>query len=118
MNGYKDLRVWQQSIEFARRCHQLLHDLPPELRYSLGDQIRRASISIPSNLAEGFGRHSKNEMKRFARISLGSSYELETQIILLKSFDVQPSLLENIIQMEPCLQSIIRMLVKLIRSLN
>lgn len=77
---YKDLVVWQRSMELVKEIYLLVRKLPKEETYALSDQMRRAAVSIPSNIAEGYGRKSKTEYIRFLDIARGSQYELETQI--------------------------------------
>ncbi len=77
---YKELIVWQKSMELVKEIYLLVKKLPKEETYALSDQIRRAVVSIPSNIAEGYGRKSKAEYIRFLDIARGSQYELETQI--------------------------------------
>lgn len=116
MNGYKDLIVWNQGIDLAQQVVSLVERLPSSLRYSLGDQMHRAAISISSNLAEGYGRSSKNEMRRFTRISIGSAMELETQLIILQRIDkIEQSLILPVVSQ---LQSVLRLLVNFSKSLR
>lgn len=82
-SSYQDLEVWQKSIDLVTDIYQLTIKLPKEELYVLTSQIRRSAISIPSNIAEGQGKKSRKEFVRFLNISLGSSTELETQLILV-----------------------------------
>lgn len=84
MNDYKDLRVWQESINLVELIYKLIDKLPNNEKYVLSDQIRRSAISIPSNIAEGASRNSYKEFIQFLYIALGSASELETQIIISK----------------------------------
>ena len=77
---YEELVVWQRSMELVKEIYLLVRKLPKEETYALSDQMRRAVVSIPSNIAEGYGRKSKTEYIRFLDIARGSQYELETQI--------------------------------------
>ena len=77
---YKELVVWQRSMELVKEIYLLVKKLPKEETYALSDQMRRAAVSIPSNIAEGYGRKSKIEYVRFLDIARGSQYELETQL--------------------------------------
>lgn len=72
------------SMELASETNKIVSKLPQEERYTYRDQIIRSSISIPSNIAEGSSRESRKDFKRFLRISLGSCFELETQLLLLE----------------------------------
>lgn len=82
MNSYKDLKVWQKSIELVVQVYTLTKSFPKEELYGLTSQIRRAAISIPSNIAEGFARRSKKDHIHFLRIAYASGAELETQLII------------------------------------
>lgn len=82
---FRKLEVWKQSMMLVKDIYQLLVLLPPEEKYCIGDQMRRSSVSIPSNIAEGYGRQTKKEFLQFLHIARGSLFELETQIILCKS---------------------------------
>ena len=86
MQDFKKLDVWHKGIALARSSYSIASALPVEERYELSRQIRRASVSIPSNIAEGAGRGSRQDFARFLRIAYGSACELETQVILAESF--------------------------------
>ncbi len=85
--SYRDLDVWKLSIDFVKKVYQVTHNFPATENYGLINQIRRAAISIPSNIAEGQGRNSTKEFKQFLAISLGSLAELETQLIIAKEIE-------------------------------
>jgi four helix bundle protein len=78
MSNYKKLDVWKLSIEIVKEIYILTKSYPSEERYGLVTQTNRAVVSIPSNLAEGFGRNSKKDTIHFLYISRGSAYEVET----------------------------------------
>ena len=82
---YEELVVWQKAMLLAKEVYELQKQLPKEETFGLGDQIRRAAVSIPSNVAEGFGRESPNEFKRFLLIARGSLYEMKTQLQLAET---------------------------------
>lgn len=82
VNSFKDLTVWQKSMDFVESVYILAKKLPKKEIYGLSDQLRRAVISIPSNIAEGFGRNSTKEYIQFLYIALGSASEAETQILI------------------------------------
>lgn len=84
INSFKDLIVWQKSYDLVKITYNLTKQMPQEERFSLTDQARRSSISIPSNIAEGYGRGSKKDYVRFLWMAYGSSTELETQLLLMK----------------------------------
>lgn len=82
MGSYRDLLAWQKSIILAKSIYKLTADYPLDERFGLVNQMRRCSVSISSNIAEGFGRGSDNELVHFLYISLGSSNELDTQLTI------------------------------------
>jgi four helix bundle protein len=82
MNNYKELTVWQKSMDLAVKVYGVTMKLPDSEKYNLTSQSRRSAVSVPSNIAEGAGRKTKPDFGRFLDISYGSSCELETQLIL------------------------------------
>ena len=82
MRNFRDFTVWQKSMILAREIYSAVKLLPKEEQYGLSDQIRRAAISIPSNIAEGCARDSEKEFAHFISIAQGSAAELETQLLL------------------------------------
>ena len=82
MSTYKDLIVWQKSMGLSRMIYRHCMTFPREETFCLSSQMGRAAVSIPSNIAEGYGRDTDNEKVRFMYISLGSAQELDTQLIL------------------------------------
>jgi len=80
--NYKNLDVWKESRKLVSTVYSLAKNFPEEEKFGLTSQIKRASISIPSNIAEGLGRNSKKETRQFVYIAKGSLYEVETQIYL------------------------------------
>ena len=80
INTFRDLLVWQKSMRLVTNIYQNTSSFPQSENYGLTSQIRRCAISIPSNIAEGYGRNSTGDYKRFLRISVGSLFELQTQI--------------------------------------
>lgn len=84
MRNYSELLVWQKSHELTLKIYTVSFSFPKEEIYGLTSQMRRSSSSIPTNIAEGCGRDSNAEMKRFLIISSGSSSELEYQLLLVK----------------------------------
>lgn len=82
---YEDLIVWQKAMILSKWVYKVQKVLPKEEVHSLGDQIRRAVVSIPSNIAEGFGRESDKEFRHFLSIARGSLYETKTQLQLAES---------------------------------
>lgn len=82
IKSYKDLLIWQRGIEITEKVYLITNNFPQNELFSLTNQIRRASVSISSNIAEGFGRNSTKSYMNFLKISRGSLYELETQLII------------------------------------
>ncbi len=81
-SDYRQLKVWQKAMDLTVEIYDLVKHLPKEETYALSDQMRRAAVSIPSNIAEGQGRNSDKEFVNFLSIARGSLWELETQIEL------------------------------------
>lgn len=82
LKTHKDLDVWQEGIELVTKVYAVVQDFPKEEKFGLVDQIKRASVSIPSNIAEGAARNSKKEFIHYLHIALGSLSELETQLTI------------------------------------
>jgi len=83
MESYRELIVWQKSFELVKDVYQLTGTLPQSEKFGLVSQLRRCVVSIPSNIAEGSKRGTKKDYIQFLRIALGSSAELETQLLLV-----------------------------------
>ena len=80
MSGsYRDLKVWQEAMHLVVRIYALTTDFPPQERYGIVQQMRRAAVSVPSNIAEGYGRRTSRQRYSFLENALGSLFELETQ---------------------------------------
>ena len=95
-SNYKELKVWQKAMDLTVEVYKLVKLLPNEETYALSDQMRRAVVSIPSNIAEGQGRNSDKEFIQFLSIARGSLWELETQIeICLRIGYIDQSLATN-----------------------
>ena len=80
ITSHKDLKVWQESITLVTKIYKVSENFPKHEVYGLSSQIRRAAVSIPSNIAEGAGRKGENEFTRFLYIAMGSLSEVETQL--------------------------------------
>ena len=85
-NGHKDLIVWQKSMELAREVYLFTREFPKEETYGLVSQLRRAAISVPSNIAEGSARTTDKNFRQFLSIAYGSALEIETQLLLCETF--------------------------------
>jgi four helix bundle protein len=88
MRNYRKLNIWRDGIEIAKETYHLSGLLPEEEKFGLKSQIRRASVSVPSNIAEGCSRNSDIEYKRFLEIAMGSAFEMETQFIIIKELNL------------------------------
>jgi len=84
VSSFRELRVWQGGIELVRDIYKICGQFPKEEQFGLFSQIKRAVISVPSNIAEGFKRNNKNEFHQYLRIAAGSLGEVETQLIIAK----------------------------------
>ncbi len=116
VQSYKELNVWTKGLEIADAVYQLTEKFPRKEMFGLGSQMERAATSIPSNIAEGFMRQSTKEFIQYLHISLGSSAELETQLVIaLKRNYVVPQAFEAL-QKEIDVEG--RMLRALIKSLK
>jgi four helix bundle protein len=82
IKGYKTLLIWQVGMDLVEQTYQMSESFPPQERYGLTSQMRRAAVSIPSNIAEGYRRKSNADFIQFLRISFGSASELETQMLI------------------------------------
>ena len=88
MHKVEDLKIWQKSIDLTKSVYLLASELPSDEKFGLNSQIKRCSVSIPSNIVEGAGRNSNKEFKHFLSIANGSAYELQTQLILLTELNL------------------------------
>src|SRR5574338_386289 len=87
IRSYKDLEVWKHSRKLVKAIYQVTKTFPREERYEIVSQMRRAVISIPSNIAEGHARLGRKDFANFISIAIGSSAELETQVILCQDLE-------------------------------
>jgi four helix bundle protein len=116
LRSYKELTVWQKSYQLCLEIYRLTKLFPDDERYGLTSQIRRAAVSIPSNIAEGYGRKTTPEYIHSLYIAYGSICELETQILL--SIDLGYITAENMNKIQMNIGDIERMLKALIKSLE
>jgi len=115
MKTYRDLQAWQKSMTLVTEIYKILKSFPKDEIYGLTSQMRRCAISIPSNMAEGYGRNSTNEYVHFLRIATGSLYELQTQLEITMNLnylgkDDFDKLYESSREIERMLSSLIRKL--------
>lgn len=84
MRNFKELKIWQKGMDIAVNCYKIIAGFPKEEKFGLSAQIAKSGVSIPSNVAEGSSRKSEKDYSRFIEISLGSSFELETQLLIVQ----------------------------------
>jgi four helix bundle protein len=87
MKNFKQLKIWQKGLDIAVQSYKLIESFPKEERFGLSSQMTRTAVSIPSNIAEGSSRSSSKDYNRFIEVSLGSSYELETQALIASAIN-------------------------------
>ncbi len=116
LKNYKDLKVWQKAYQFCITIYKVTKHFPKEERYGLTSQIRRSAVSIPSNIAEGYGRKTMPEYIQSLFIAYGSECELETQILLSKDLGYIKA--EDFEVLQKDIGEIERMLKALIKSLR
>ena len=113
---YRDLIVWQNSMALVTEIYKLSKSFPKDETYGLTSQMRRCAVSIPSNIAEGYGRNSTSDYVRFLRIAAGSLYELQTQIEI--AFKLEYLRKTDFDGLYESTREIERMLTSLSRKLN
>ncbi len=116
MHRYKELSVWQKAMELVVEIYKITEKFPLKERYGLISQMNRCAISIPSTIAEGAGRNTTKDFDHFLAISLGSSFELHTQLVLSNRLGYVP--MEAVEKLELELAHIQNMVAKLKKSLN
>jgi four helix bundle protein len=114
--NFKELKVWQKSYQLCLNVYKITKDFPNEEKYGISSQMRRAVVSIPSNIAEGYGRKTIPDYVRCLYISYGSTCELETQILLSGDLDYLNETAQNILLEKT--KEVERMLMALIKSLE
>ena len=116
LKNFKDLKVWQKSYQLSLEVYKITKGFPQEEKYSLTSQMRRSAVSIPSNIAEGYGRKTTLDYINYLYIAYGSYCELETQILL--SGDLGYIKVEKLDELQDGIREIERMLKALIKSLE
>jgi four helix bundle protein len=84
LRSYRDLILWQRAIEVCLAIYRYTNSFPKEEIYGLTNQMRRASVSVPSNIAEGYGRLSREQYRHFLGIASGSNLEIQTQLVICR----------------------------------
>ena len=116
INNFKDLRVWQTAMDIAQQCYFLTRGFPQDELYGIVQQVRRSAVSIPANIAEGYGRRYRAEYIRFLNIAQGSTNELETHLILSERVGLcQGKDVETILDL---LNQESRMIINLLKKLD
>ena len=116
IRNYRDLLVWQKAMVLVNKVYKVSAKYPDTEKYALTSQLRRSAVSLPSNIAEGYGRNSTKDYIRFLNIAMGSLYELQTQLeISLNQDYLKKEMFDNVY--EDC-REIDRMLSSLIRELS
>jgi len=116
MSTFEDLLIWQKSMDFVTELYKITEHFPDSEKFGLVSQIRRSAVSIPSNIAEGYGRNSKGDFNRFLNISMGSLFELQTQLIIAGNLNyLEESKNNKLYEMS---REIERMMSSFIRSLQ
>lgn len=116
IHSYKDLIVWQKSMELVVEIYKITESYPKSELYGLTSQTRRSAVSIPSNIAEGRRRGSKKDYRQFLIIAYGSGAELETQIEIAKRLPSSKNL--NYDQADSLLEEVMKMLNKMLSTLK
>jgi four helix bundle protein len=116
MKDFRQLKVWEKSHQLALAIYKATKAFPKEELYGLTSQIRRASMSIPTNIAEGCGRNTDREFARFLQIAMGSASETEYQLILARDLDFLPN--DSYEQLHNEVEEIKRMLASLLKTLR
>lgn len=114
--GYKDLKVWQKAMQLAKQVYLLTATFPANEQYGLSSQLKRAAVSVPSNIAEGASRKSTRDYIRFLNIAYGSLAETETQVIL--SQELGFTKIESVNGLLPMIDEVQKMLSGLRSSLK
>lgn len=107
MHQFKELGIWKKSRLFCSKIYNVTATFPSEEKFGITNQLRRASVSIPSNIAEGSSRNSNKDFARFLEIAIGSAYEAETQLLI--SSDLGFITEESTIELTNLLEEIIKM---------
>ena len=117
MKTYRDLIVWQKSVHFVTVIYQTTKTFPKDEVFGLISQMRRCSVSIPSNIAEGYGRRSKKDYLRFLQIAMGAVYELQTQIEISRNLEyLTPNRLEEIYELSREIERMLSSLINKVRD--
>ena len=116
MSSYEELIVWQKAMDLVAEVYRIVKLLPKEEIYALSDQMRRAAVSIPSNIAEGQVRKSSKEFANFLSVARGSNAELHTQLLICQR--LQYITQENILKALTLSEEVAKMIVSMLQKLT
>jgi four helix bundle protein len=117
MKNFRHLDVWKRGFQISLNAYTIVKSFSTEFKWDLGKQITRAAVSIPSNIAEGCSRSSEKDCNRFFEIALGSSYELETQLLISRELNLgQKALIDQTIDLLISEQKMISSFSKYLRG--
>ncbi len=116
MHRFKDLIIWKKSREFCKEIYEVTITFPDSEKFGLVSQLKRASVSVPSNIAEGASRKSNKDFARFLEIAIGSCYEIETQLLISNDLNFLKD--NDLNSLTAHLESIIKMISKFKSSLK
>jgi four helix bundle protein len=117
MKNFKDLKVWEKSHRLTLEIYESTAGFPPEEIYGLKSQMRRASVSIPTNIAEGCGRNTDADLARFLEIAMGSASELQYLVLLAKDLEMlDNTIFENLTEMIVESKQMLSSLIKRLRT--
>jgi len=116
MKDFRQLKVWEKSHQLALSVYKATKEFPKEELYGLTSQIRRSSMSIPTNIAEGCGRNNDREFARFLQIAMGSASETEYQLILARDLEFLPT--DSYVKLHSEVEEVKRMLASLLKTLR
>jgi four helix bundle protein len=116
VHNFRELKIWKESLVLVKNVYLLTSKLPKDEKFGLVSQINRCAVSIPSNIAEGSGRTTEKEFLHFLNIAISSSYELETQLILVEDiFNIQT---KNVLIELETLQKMIGAFKRMLNKIN
>lgn len=111
--SYRDLLVWQQAMDLASATYAATKAWPKEELFGLTSQVRRSAISVPSNIAEGYGREVRGSYQQFLRVAQGSLKELETQLLLAERVGIAPtSTIQPLLESAESVGKLLRLLIR------
>lgn len=114
--SFKDLTVWGKSLQLVKSVYLLTRKFPESEKFGLTNQIRRAAVSIPANIAEGYGRNFTKERKQFVAMAKGSASELEAELLVAKELGFVND--NEFSSVQPLMTEVLKMLSGLLRSLS